>query len=164
MRYEILDQPAVAAGMFGGGLAVIEASARAGERPITPGVYAQYIFGARNDIPVALGAVAAVELRGTTTTAPSARDRDLAVGPLPRVVGVVDEGRRQGALTLVVTNDRSSPLAVAAEVADIDVAAGPERAIAATKTYTSNSSRWPSCRPCSVTKSPLPARRWPEFP
>ena len=48
---------------------------------------------------------------------------------------MVAEGRRQGALTLAVTNERSSPLAVVAEWV-IDIAAGPERAIAATKTYT----------------------------
>ena len=56
-------------------------------------------------------------------------------GRSPDVVGVVEEGRRQGALTVAVTNDRSSPLAAAAEWV-IDSAAGPERAIAATKTYT----------------------------
>ena len=39
------------------------------------------------------------------------------------------------ALTLAVTNNPDSPLAAAAELA-IDVAAGHERAVAATKTYT----------------------------
>jgi glucosamine--fructose-6-phosphate aminotransferase (isomerizing) len=43
--------------------------------------------------------------------------------------------REQGGLTLAVTNNPSSPLARAAELS-IDVAAGHERAVAATKTYT----------------------------
>ena len=41
----------------------------------------------------------------------------------------------QGALTLAVTNAPGSPLAEQAEL-HLDIAAGPERAVAATKTYT----------------------------
>jgi glucosamine--fructose-6-phosphate aminotransferase (isomerizing) len=48
---------------------------------------------------------------------------------------VLDEARRQGALTVAMTNDAASPLA---ETADhvVNLRAGPERATAATKTYT----------------------------
>ncbi len=42
-----------------------------------------------------------------------------------------------GALTLAVTNDPSSPLAQAADL-HIDIAAGPELAVAATKTFTAS--------------------------
>jgi glucosamine--fructose-6-phosphate aminotransferase (isomerizing) len=52
-------------------------------------------------------------------------------------VGVVEEGGRQGALTLALTNDPSSPLASAAEHT-IDLCAGEEHSIAATKTYTAS--------------------------
>jgi glucosamine--fructose-6-phosphate aminotransferase (isomerizing) len=56
-------------------------------------------------------------------------------GRSPDIVAVVDEARRQGALTVVLTNDAGSPLADAADHV-VDVRAGPERATAATKTYT----------------------------
>jgi glucosamine--fructose-6-phosphate aminotransferase (isomerizing) len=149
MRDEILEQPTVAARLLETGLSVIEEIARAIQaREIEfvliagrgtsdhAGVYAQYIFGTRNDLPVALAAPSLVSIYGAR---PRLR-RALVIGisqsgRSPDVVGVVEEGRRQGALTLAVTNDRSSPLAVAAEWV-IDVAAGPERAVAATKTYT----------------------------
>ena len=56
-------------------------------------------------------------------------------GGSPDLVEVVRVAREQGALTLAVTNAPGSPLAEAAEL-HLDVAAGPERAVAATKTYT----------------------------
>jgi glucosamine--fructose-6-phosphate aminotransferase (isomerizing) len=59
----------------------------------------------------------------------------IAVGRSPDIVAVVEEARRQGALTVALTNAADSPLA---ETADhvVDLRAGPERATAATKTYT----------------------------
>jgi glucosamine--fructose-6-phosphate aminotransferase (isomerizing) len=48
---------------------------------------------------------------------------------------MVQAGRRHGAITLSVTNAPESPLARAAEL-HIDVLAGEERAVAATKSYT----------------------------
>jgi glucosamine--fructose-6-phosphate aminotransferase (isomerizing) len=45
------------------------------------------------------------------------------------------EAKRQGALTAVVTNERKSPMAAHGDVI-IDLCAGEERAVAATKTYT----------------------------
>jgi glucosamine--fructose-6-phosphate aminotransferase (isomerizing) len=56
-------------------------------------------------------------------------------GQSPDIVSVVAEGRRQGCLTLAVTNSPDSPLARAAELV-LDLQAGQERSIAATKTYT----------------------------
>jgi glucosamine--fructose-6-phosphate aminotransferase (isomerizing) len=49
----------------------------------------------------------------------------------------VDAARRQGAPTVALTNDPSSPLAERADWT-LDLSAGPERAIAATKTYTAS--------------------------
>jgi glucosamine--fructose-6-phosphate aminotransferase (isomerizing) len=57
-------------------------------------------------------------------------------GQSPDIVSVIAEGRNQGAITLAITNDPDSPLASAAEL-QIDIQAGPELAVAATKTYTS---------------------------
>jgi glucosamine--fructose-6-phosphate aminotransferase (isomerizing) len=58
-------------------------------------------------------------------------------GASPDIVSVVTSARGEGAPTLAITNDPSSPLAEAAEHV-IDLAAGPERAVAATKTYTTS--------------------------
>lgn len=55
-------------------------------------------------------------------------------GETPDVVEYVLRARRRGAFTIAVTNATGSPLADAAE-ATLPLAAGPELAIAATKTY-----------------------------
>jgi glucosamine--fructose-6-phosphate aminotransferase (isomerizing) len=57
-------------------------------------------------------------------------------GGSPDLVDPLTVARECGALTVAVTNNPSSPLAEAAELS-VDVRAGAERAVAATKTYTS---------------------------
>src|SRR6185436_10009712 len=56
-------------------------------------------------------------------------------GQSPDIVAVLEEGKRQGRPTLAITNDGSSPLAAAADHV-IELHAGTERSVAATKTYT----------------------------
>ncbi len=56
-------------------------------------------------------------------------------GQSPDILAVVEEGKRQGRPTLAITNDRTSPLAAAADHV-IELHAGNERSVAATKTYT----------------------------
>lgn len=56
-------------------------------------------------------------------------------GGSPDLVQSLEVARAQGALTLAITNRPGSPLAEAAEL-EIDVRAGAERAVAATKSYT----------------------------
>jgi glucosamine--fructose-6-phosphate aminotransferase (isomerizing) len=55
-------------------------------------------------------------------------------GRTPDVVEYVARARRAGAFTIAITNDENSDLAGAAE-ALLPLGAGPERAVAATKTY-----------------------------
>jgi glutamine---fructose-6-phosphate transaminase (isomerizing) len=55
-------------------------------------------------------------------------------GQTPDVVEYVEQARRGGALTVAVTNDADTELGRAAH-AVLPLAAGPERAVAATKTY-----------------------------
>ena len=55
-------------------------------------------------------------------------------GRTPDVVEYVTRARRSGAFTIAITNDPTSDLAAAAE-ATIPLEAGPELAVAATKTY-----------------------------
>ena len=99
-------------------------------------LYAKYLWGAVDRLPVALATPSLFTVYGR----PPRLDGALVVGisqsgQSPDIVGVVEEGRAQGALTLAITNDPSSPLAGAAEMV-FDTAAGPELAVAATKTYT----------------------------
>jgi glucosamine--fructose-6-phosphate aminotransferase (isomerizing) len=56
-------------------------------------------------------------------------------GGSPDLVEVTEAARRHGALTVAVTNNPSSPLHAEAELS-IDLGAGSELAVAATKTYT----------------------------
>jgi glucosamine--fructose-6-phosphate aminotransferase (isomerizing) len=56
-------------------------------------------------------------------------------GQSPDIVSVVAEGKKQGALTLALVNIVDSPLARASDQV-IDLRAGRESAVAATKTYT----------------------------
>jgi len=100
------------------------------------GVYAKYLWGARNRLPVALAAPSLF----TVYQSPPNISGMLVVGisqsgRSPDIVSVIAEGRRQGALTLAITNDPASPLAQAAEHV-LDTGTGPEQAVAATKTYT----------------------------
>ncbi|HET92216.1 MAG TPA: SIS domain-containing protein [Chloroflexi bacterium] len=98
--------------------------------------YAQYLFGALAGLPVAL---ATPSLFSIYHTPPQLRDALVLgisqSGQSPDIVAVVEEGQRQGALTIAVTNAPNSPLArSAAHVLLLN--ADQERAVAATKTYT----------------------------
>jgi glucosamine--fructose-6-phosphate aminotransferase (isomerizing) len=100
------------------------------------GLYAKYLWGIFNRLPVAL---AAPSMFSVFKKPPSIRGGLVVAisqsGQSPDIVSVVEEGRRQGALTLAITNSGASPLAAAADLV-IETFAGPEKAVAATKTYT----------------------------
>lgn len=98
-------------------------------------IYAQYIFGVYNKLSVALAAPSIQSLYGAAPRLHNALVIGISQsGQSPDVVGVVEEARRQNAPTIAVTNDSGSPLSRAADF-HIDIQAGPERAVAATKTY-----------------------------
>jgi glucosamine--fructose-6-phosphate aminotransferase (isomerizing) len=98
--------------------------------------YGQYVLGVHNQLVVALSAPSLF-----TTYAPGPRLGAAVVigisqsGQSPDIVAVLREGRRQGAVTIAITNEPASALAQAAAFV-VPVLAGPERAVAATKTYT----------------------------
>ncbi|MPZ53181.1 MAG: SIS domain-containing protein [Acidimicrobiia bacterium] len=99
--------------------------------------YAQYVWGAQNRLSVGL---TTPSLFGPLASPPSLADA-LVVGisqsgQSPDLVEVLAEAGRQGRPTLAITNDVNSPMADTAEIV-IDLCAREERAIAATKTYTS---------------------------
>ncbi len=100
--------------------------------------YGQYLLGAVNGLPVALATPSLFTLyRRPPRLADALVIAVSQSGQSPDIVAVVEEGRRQGALTLAVTNDPVSPLAQAAELL-IPLHAGAERSVAATKTYTAS--------------------------
>jgi glucosamine--fructose-6-phosphate aminotransferase (isomerizing) len=102
------------------------------------GLYAKYIWGAFNQLPIAL---AAPSLFSQYAKPPSLKDALVLgisqSGQSPDIVSVVVEGKWQGAPTLAITNDPESPLALAADFV-INLESGPENAVAATKTYTAS--------------------------
>jgi glucosamine--fructose-6-phosphate aminotransferase (isomerizing) len=100
--------------------------------------YAKYIWAALAGMPVAL----ATPALHTLYAAPPRMNGALVVGvsqsgQSPDIVSVLEEGRRQGRPTLAITNDGSSPLAAMADHV-IELHAGLERSVAATKTYTAS--------------------------
>ena len=98
-------------------------------------LYGQYILGARNRLIVAPAAPSLISLYGASPRLRNALVLGISQsGRSPDVVGVIEASRREGALTAAITNDPSSELAVAAEHL-VELGAGPERAVAATKTY-----------------------------
>jgi len=100
--------------------------------------YGQYLLGAVNGLPVALATPSLFTLyRRPPCLADALVVAVSQSGQSPDIVAVVEEGRRQGALTLAVTNDPASPLARSAEWV-IPLHTGAERSVAATKTYTAS--------------------------
>jgi glucosamine--fructose-6-phosphate aminotransferase (isomerizing) len=100
------------------------------------GRYANYLLGAMNGLPLAL----ATPSLFTYYKQPPKLKNALVIGisqsgQSPDIVSVLEEGKKQGCLTLSLTNEPTSPLAQASDFV-IDLKAGPEKAVAATKTYT----------------------------
>jgi glucosamine--fructose-6-phosphate aminotransferase (isomerizing) len=149
LRDEILEQPAAVQRLLDAApaaFAPISAAVQA-RRPRfaviaargtsdNAGIYAQYLLAIRNGLVVALAAPSTVTLYGARPNMAGALVVGISQsGRSPDIVAVVEEARRQGAMTVALTNDADSPLADTADHV-VDVRAGPERATAATKTYT----------------------------
>jgi glucosamine--fructose-6-phosphate aminotransferase (isomerizing) len=98
-------------------------------------LYAQYILGARNGLLVAPAAPSLASIYCTPPKVGNALVIGISQsGRSPDVVAVLEASRREGALTVAITNDRNSELAASAELL-VELEAGEERAVAATKTY-----------------------------
>lgn len=99
-------------------------------------LYAAYLAEIRLGLPAGLASPSAITVFGARPDLSQALVVGVSQsGGSPDLVEVLRVARDSGALTLAVTNDPSSPLAAAAELV-VNVAAGTERAVAATKTYT----------------------------
>ncbi|MGH2536495.1 MAG: SIS domain-containing protein, partial [Candidatus Promineifilaceae bacterium] len=100
--------------------------------------YAKYVLGSLNGLSVGLAAPSLF----TIYKRPPRFGRALALaisqsGQSPDIVAVLAEARRQGALTAVITNAPDSPLAEQGDFV-LELGAGPEQAVAASKTYTAS--------------------------
>src|SRR5258708_4829726 len=100
------------------------------------GRYAQYLMSIHAGLPVAL----ATPSVHTLYDAAPRLGRALVIGisqsgQAEDVRCVIDDARAQGALTVSLTNDSTSPLAAAAQY-HLPLYAGKEISVAATKTYT----------------------------
>ena len=150
-RDEIGEQPGIAANMLANGRATFD-SIGARIREARPrgfliaargssdhaALYAKYLFGRRNRTVVSLAAPSLF----THYSSPPRLEGECVIGisqsgSSPDVIAVVEEAARQGALTLAITNDAESKLAGAAELV-LPLAAGPERSVPASKTYTAS--------------------------
>lgn len=101
------------------------------------GRYAQYVLGAVNRLVVALATPSLFSIYGQPPNVGNALVLGISQsGKSPDIVGVLAEARRQGALTAAITNFADSDLGQQADYV-INLHAGLERSIAATKTYTS---------------------------
>ena len=148
MRSEMAEQPAVLAD-----LAARRGEIRDAVRRVLPddlagivligrgssdnaAIFARYAFEVARGRPVALAAPSLHTLYG----ARSDYRGYLAIavsqsGRTPEIVSVLEAAARAGAVTVAITNDTASPLAGAAS-AVVDLRAGEERAVPATKTFT----------------------------
>lgn len=149
LRDDIFEQPAVLAHLLDSQLAQCRAIAGAIRQQEIDyvflaargasdhaGLYAKYLWGAFNRLPLALAAPSLFSIYGQ----PPRLEKALVVGisqsgQSPDIVSVLQEGQRQGRPTLAITNDVASPLAGAADFV-LDISAGRELSVAATKTYT----------------------------
>jgi glucosamine--fructose-6-phosphate aminotransferase (isomerizing) len=101
-------------------------------------LYAKYLFGARNRALVALAAPSLF----THYARPPRLDGQCVIGisqsgESPDVIAVVDEARKQGCVTLAITNATDSRLARTAELV-LPMEAGAELSVPASKTYTAS--------------------------
>ena len=100
------------------------------------GRYAQYLLGAQNQILVTLATPSLYSIYHQPPVFGSALVLGISQsGTSPDIVSVLEEARRQGNPTAAITNATQSNLAQVADVV-VNVQAGPEQAVAATKSYT----------------------------
>ena len=147
-RDEIGQQPDLAARLIESSSAALDAIARAFARRKPVGFviaargssdhaadYARYLFGRRHRKLVSL---AAPSLFTHYATPPNLEGQCVIgisqSGASPDVIAVIEEAKRQGAMTVAITNNAESPMAGTAEFV-LPMMAGPELSVPASKTY-----------------------------
>lgn len=101
------------------------------------GRYAKYLLGSVNGMIVALAAPSLSSIYETIQNYEGALVLGISQsGKSPDIVGVLAEAKKQDALTACITNEPNSDMAKVSDYV-IDIMAGDEKSVAATKTYTS---------------------------
>ena len=150
MRAEIAAQPTVLAGVVEGRaeIARVAATVRA-RRPRFAllaargssdhaALYAKYLIEVLLQLPAGLVSPSTTTLYGAEPDLTDVLFLTVSQsGGSPDLVEATGAARKRGALTVAVTNTPDSPLNAGAELS-IDLGAGPELAVAATKTYTAS--------------------------
>lgn len=147
MADEIRQQPAIFADLLAARDAIAQVAATVAERRPRfallaargssdhAALYAKYLIENLLELPAGLTSPSTTTLYGAQ---PDLTDVLLVSvsqsGGSPDLLEVTESARKQGALTVAVTNTSDSPLNSAAELS-VDVRAGREQAVAATKTY-----------------------------
>ncbi|MFP4323563.1 MAG: SIS domain-containing protein [Anaerolineales bacterium] len=143
---EINEQPQVIAGLLQQDMRAIVAAIQAFDPTFVMIVargtsdnaahYAKYIFGLHLGWPVMLATPSLYTLYNASLTLARALVIGISQsGQSTDILAVMDAAQAQGALTLSITNDATSPMATRTDF-HLDIAAGPERSVAATKSYT----------------------------
>lgn len=102
------------------------------------GRYAKYLLGSVNGLQVALATPSLFSLYAQPITFGNALVLGISQsGQSPDIVSVLAAAKQQGKLTVAITNFADSPLAKEADFV-IELCAGNEQAVAATKTYTTS--------------------------
>jgi glucosamine--fructose-6-phosphate aminotransferase (isomerizing) len=100
------------------------------------GRYAKYMLGAHNHLDVSLAAPSLFTIYDQPPSLAGSLVLGISQsGKSPDIVSVLSEGKKQGALTATITNIPDSDLGLAADIV-LDLQAGEEHSLAATKTYT----------------------------
>ena len=150
LEKEIREQPSVLANAVKNNEAVLDAIVDAAKKAGVSSVcfaargtsdhaciYAQYIFGILAGIPCALCTPSVVSKYGAKINYKNALVIGVSQsGRAEDVIDVILQAKADGALTVALTNNESSPLAASADF-HLFCGAGPEVSIAATKTFTS---------------------------
>lgn len=151
MRAEIEEIPAAVARLLGDGAADL-AAAGAALRDCDPAAIVTIARGSSDQaasfLKYAIELTAGVPVASIGPSIASIYNRPMKLGRCasisisqsgksPDIVAMTEMAARSGALTVALTNSPGSPLAEASE-RDIDLRAGPERSVAATKSFVSS--------------------------
>jgi glucosamine--fructose-6-phosphate aminotransferase (isomerizing) len=119
--------------------------------------YAKYAWGTKLSMPVTLAAPSMYTQYHEPPDLSAAAIVGISQsGQSPDLLAVLDEARSQGRPTIAITNDSESPMADMADLV-VPLRAGPERSIAATKTYTTSLLAIAMIAADSVGSSSIPA-------
>ncbi|MBN9746787.1 SIS domain-containing protein [Amycolatopsis sp. A1MSW2902] len=147
MAAEISEQPSILAGLVERRSGIAAVAEKISQNPPRfallaargssdhGALYAKYLIEVLLGLPAGLVSPSTATLYGAR---PDLRDVLFITvsqsGGSPDLIEVTEAARRQGALTVSVTNTPDSPLRAASELG-VDIGAGVEKAVAATKTY-----------------------------